>query len=71
MMSTNTLAFLLLNKYRDGVTMDELVEAFDKLRQQLLWDNKDVGYTGESIDVINNAVSLAVFVATFKNYIPP
>lgn len=57
-MSTNTLAFLLLNKFREGVTMDELVISFDKLRQQLLSENKDVGFTGDSIDVVNNALRL-------------
>ena len=57
-MSTNMLAFLLLNKYREGVNIEELVIAFDKLRQQLTSDNKDVGFTGDSIDVINNAIRL-------------
>jgi len=32
-MSTNVIAFLLLNKFRDGCTLDKLVEAFDLMRQ--------------------------------------
>lgn len=38
--------------------MEELVITFDKLRQQLMSENKDVGFTGDSIDVVNNAIRL-------------
>lgn len=56
-MSTNVVAFLLLNKYRDGCTLDKLVEAFDLIRQELEQSNKNVAFHGESIDVIKHAVS--------------
>lgn len=56
-MSTNILAFLLLNKYRDGVRIEKLVISFDRLRKQLNSDSRDLGFSGNSIDVINNAVS--------------
>lgn len=57
-MSTNSVAFLLLNKYRDGVSLNELVKSFDELRGQLASDNRDVGFSGESEDVVEYAVSI-------------
>ena len=57
-MSTNVVAFLLLNKFRDGCTLDKLVEAFDSIRQELEWAKRDVAFCGESIDVVNHAVSV-------------
>lgn len=56
-MSTNVVAFLLLNKFRDGCTLDNLIEAFDSIRQELEWSNKDLAFCGESIDIINHAVN--------------
>lgn len=56
-MSTNVVAFLLLNKFRDGCTLDRLVEAFDTTRQELEWSRKNIAFCGESIDIINHAVS--------------
>lgn len=56
-MSTNVVAFLLLNKFRDGCTLDKLVEGFEILRQELESAHKDIAYCGESIDIINHAVS--------------
>ncbi|XP_049823463.1 glycerol-3-phosphate acyltransferase 1, mitochondrial isoform X2 [Aethina tumida] len=57
-MSTNALAFLLLNKFRNGVTMDDLIVAFDQLKDDLIASGKDIGFTGDSIDVINYAISI-------------
>ncbi|KAK9747487.1 Acyltransferase [Popillia japonica] len=57
-MSTNAVTFLLLNKYRKGVIIDELVNALDELREDLLSIRRDFGFTGDSLDVINYAVEL-------------
>lgn len=57
-MSTNAVAFLLLNKYRKGVPVDELVDALDELRADLASSRRDMGFTGDSLDVINYAVSI-------------
>lgn len=56
-MSTNALAFILLYKHRNGATLEELVESLDNLRQELTNSGRDIGFTGDSIDVINYAVS--------------
>ncbi|XP_053977074.1 glycerol-3-phosphate acyltransferase 1, mitochondrial isoform X1 [Hylaeus volcanicus] len=57
-MSTNVVAFLLLNKFRDGCTLDKLVEAFDSMRQDLECRNRDTAFCGESIDIINHALDI-------------
>jgi glycerol-3-phosphate O-acyltransferase 1/2 len=56
-MSTNAVAFLLLNRFRNGVSMDKLVEAMEKLKQDLFCAGRDVGFTGDMVDIINHAVS--------------
>nr|CAD7408082.1 unnamed protein product [Timema poppensis] len=57
-MSTNAVAFLLLTKFRQGTTLELLAEALDQFRQELDWADRDLGFTGESVDVINHAVDL-------------
>ncbi|XP_073969574.1 glycerol-3-phosphate acyltransferase mino isoform X2 [Rhodnius prolixus] len=57
-MSTNALAFLLLNIHRDGVSLSDLTLSFDKLRNQLSATNKDTGFSGDSVDVIEHAVDI-------------
>lgn len=56
-MSTNVVAFLLLNRFRDGCTLDKLVEAFESIRLELEFNNMDVAFCGENIDIIKHAVS--------------
>lgn len=56
-MSTNVIAFLLLYKFRDGCTLDDLVNAVDSMRQELEFAKRDAAFSGESIDVVNHAVS--------------
>lgn len=56
-MSTNVVAFLLLNKFRDGCTLDKLVEAFDSIRQELEFAEKNTAFCGENVDIVNHAVS--------------
>lgn len=55
-MSTNVLAFLLLNKFRKGATIEEIIVALDDLRNDLFSSNRDLGFTGDSLDVIFYAV---------------
>lgn len=57
-MSTNAVAFLLLYKYRNGANIEELILALDELRNDLVLVNRDLGFSGDSIDVILYAVSL-------------
>lgn len=61
-MSTNVVAFLLLNKFRDGCTLDKLVEAFDSIRQELELRDKDIAFCGDSIDIVNHAVSKIILL---------
>jgi len=56
-MSTNAVAFLLLNRFRNGVSMDKLVEAMEKLRHDLFYADRDVSFTGNMLGIINHAVS--------------
>ncbi|XP_076265261.1 glycerol-3-phosphate acyltransferase mino isoform X2 [Rhynchophorus ferrugineus] len=57
-MSTNILAFLLLNKYRKGVNLQELAEALDELKRELLGSRRNIGFQGDSVDVINYAIDI-------------
>lgn len=56
-MSTNALAFLLLSKFRNGANIEELILALDELRNDLALVKRDLGFSGDSIDVILYAVS--------------
>uniref|UniRef100_A0A182T3G9 Phospholipid/glycerol acyltransferase domain-containing protein n=1 Tax=Anopheles maculatus TaxID=74869 RepID=A0A182T3G9_9DIPT len=56
-MTTNALAFLLLNRFRDGAPLSILVEALDELRA-VLNGVRDLGFTGSSEDVIRYATDL-------------
>ncbi|XP_043682974.1 glycerol-3-phosphate acyltransferase 1, mitochondrial isoform X2 [Vespula pensylvanica] len=57
-MSTNVVACLLLNKFRDGCTLDKLVESFDVIRREFEWKHVDMAFSGESIDIINHALDI-------------
>lgn len=56
-MSTNVIAYLLLNKYRNGVSLYELTQAVTELRQQVGTD-RDFGFEGDSEGVIKRALEL-------------
>uniref|UniRef100_A0A1A9WY40 Phospholipid/glycerol acyltransferase domain-containing protein n=1 Tax=Glossina brevipalpis TaxID=37001 RepID=A0A1A9WY40_9MUSC len=56
-MSTNALAFLLLTRHRNGATDKELATALDDLRRCIM-TKKDLGFSGESIHIINYATDL-------------
>lgn len=57
-MSTNIVAFLLLTRFRQGVEMSQLVEAVDNLRRDILLRNRDVGFTGQTADVVKHTFAL-------------
>ncbi|CAG9822276.1 unnamed protein product [Phaedon cochleariae] len=57
-MSTNALAYLLLTKFRDGANIEELVDALDALRKDLEYARRDIGFSGDSIDVITYAMEM-------------
>ncbi len=57
-MSTNVLAFLLLNKYRSGVTLDKLAAEMHTLKLEFLERKHDVNLDGDMKDVIIHAVIL-------------
>lgn len=56
-MSTNALAFLLLTRYRNGASDREIAKGLDELRTTLK-GRKDLGFSGESIHIINYATDL-------------
>ena len=58
LMSTQLLSFLLLSKYRKGVTMRQLVPAMNWLRDEVIARKKEVGFSGETADVIRYAYNL-------------
>lgn len=56
-MSTNALAYLLLNKYRNGATLKELSMSLTTLRLQI-GTEKEFGFEGESDKVVLRAARL-------------
>uniref|UniRef100_A0A0A9Z0H8 Glycerol-3-phosphate acyltransferase 1, mitochondrial n=2 Tax=Lygus hesperus TaxID=30085 RepID=A0A0A9Z0H8_LYGHE len=57
-MSTNALAFLLLHIHRSGATLGDLTFSLDLLRQELVCAGKDLGFCGDSKDVLEYAIDL-------------
>ncbi|XP_046835718.1 glycerol-3-phosphate acyltransferase 1, mitochondrial isoform X3 [Vespa crabro] len=57
-MSTNIVALLLLNKFRDGCTLDELVKSFDIIKKNFVYQNVDMAFSGKTIDIINHALDI-------------
>lgn len=56
-MTTNAIAYLLLNQYRDGVKLEYFAKSLDEFRSTLT-GKRDVGFTGESKDTIMYAAKL-------------
>lgn len=57
-MSTSLISFLLLKKFRTGVTYNNLIAEVDEIRSDLKYMRKQLGFTGNSGLVINHAVNL-------------
>lgn len=56
-MSSNAVVFLLLHRFRHGVSIDRLGKSIDDLRVDLN-GKKDLGFTGNNSDVIKHVVDL-------------
>lgn len=57
-MSTNMIAFLLLNNHRQGATFEELSSSFDWLLGEITSRGRDVGFSGKTAAVIRHALQL-------------
>uniref|UniRef100_A0A646QEZ4 Glycerol-3-phosphate acyltransferase 1 n=1 Tax=Hemiscolopendra marginata TaxID=943146 RepID=A0A646QEZ4_9MYRI len=57
-MSTNMVALLLLNKFRNGVTFAKLVQTMEWLKDELYLHGRDVGFSGQMVDIVTHAVDL-------------
>lgn len=53
-MSTNVVAFLMLTRFRDGATIQEIADKLDELRKEQL--NIDFAFEGESLDIVEHAL---------------
>ncbi|XP_048584853.1 glycerol-3-phosphate acyltransferase 1, mitochondrial [Nematostella vectensis] len=57
-MSTNILAFLLLYVHREGATLQALTDSFQWLRSEVISRGRDVGFSGETCDVLHHSLDL-------------
>lgn len=57
-MSTNMVAFLLLNNHRQGTTFEELSASFGRLRGEIISRERDVGFSGATAAIIHHALRL-------------
>jgi len=57
-MSTHAVCFLLLKKYRNGTTLNQLVLDLSVMRDKLSQVNREVGFSGSSNEVVKHAVSI-------------
>jgi len=64
-MSTNAIAFLLLNKYRNGVSLDVLKKEIEKLRNEMFDRNHDSGFSTNLDDVLDHGVSFYLIYEGF------
>jgi hypothetical protein len=55
-MSTNVVAFLLLTKFRDGATPENIAVELDRLRNDR--HNIDFGFEGDAIDVVERGIEI-------------
>ncbi|CAI6369617.1 unnamed protein product [Macrosiphum euphorbiae] len=57
-MSTHAVCFLLLNKHRNGTTLEQLAKDLTMMRDKLSQADRDIGFSGMSIEVIKHALDL-------------
>uniref|UniRef100_A0A671LWX0 Glycerol-3-phosphate acyltransferase 1, mitochondrial n=1 Tax=Sinocyclocheilus anshuiensis TaxID=1608454 RepID=A0A671LWX0_9TELE len=57
-MSTHIVACLLLYRHRKGVLLSKLVEDFFNMKEEILSRDFDLGFSGNSEDVVMHALSL-------------
>lgn len=56
-MSTNAVAYLLLNRFRHGASLKIIADTLTQLRLQI-GNNRDFAFSEESIEVVKNAIKL-------------
>jgi len=56
--STNIIAFLLLNKFREGVSYKILTEEMEILKSEIIARNHDVGFSGDMKDVVKHGLTI-------------
>ncbi|KAJ8284607.1 hypothetical protein COCON_G00034570 [Conger conger] len=57
-MSTHIVACLLLYRHREGVVLSKLVEDFFNMKEEILSRDFDLGFSGNSEDVVMHALQL-------------
>lgn len=55
LMSTQLVAFLLLNKYRKGASLPQLIQSMNWMRDELSRRKRSVGFSGDSCDALRYA----------------
>lgn len=71
-MSTNAVSFLLLKKFRNGTTLKLLADDLSILCDKLSQANRDIGFSGNSKDVVKHAVSINdnyIFISIFYKFV--
>ncbi|RWS31350.1 Glycerol-3-phosphate acyltransferase 1-like protein [Leptotrombidium deliense] len=58
LMSSQILSFLFLTKYRKGATLHQLTQSLTWIRDELKNRRRDVGFSGESADVVKYACNI-------------
>ena len=58
LMATHVTAFLLLNKFRSGVSLADFTNSFRALLVELSMRNRDVGFSGEIKSVISHGLRI-------------
>ncbi|XP_039253480.2 glycerol-3-phosphate acyltransferase 1, mitochondrial-like [Styela clava] len=57
-MSTHLVAFLLINRWRNGVSMSDLTVSFTRLKAEIIASGRNVAFSGSAQDVVLNAINL-------------
>lgn len=57
-MSTHLIAYLLVNQFRDGVYLEELIDAYCYLKIQISSKGRDLGFSGDGQTVVLRALDL-------------
>uniref|UniRef100_A0A6J0SNY2 Glycerol-3-phosphate acyltransferase 1, mitochondrial n=1 Tax=Pogona vitticeps TaxID=103695 RepID=A0A6J0SNY2_9SAUR len=66
-MSTHIIACLLLYRHRQGIDLSKLVEDFFSMKEEVLARDYDLGFSGNSEDVVMHAIHLLGNCLTITN----
>lgn len=64
-MSTYAVSLLLLKKYRNGTTIEQLAISLSTMCNRMTQADKDIGFSGSSKDVVKHAVNICCKLFTF------